>query len=159
MKKLYATMLLLVASFGSNVFAANPYTDCGIGAALFPNTNWAAVTSNVIWDAGTTAIISATASEDTCNGSAVKTAMLIHDKLESLETEVMSLTQGEVVAALMDVMSCSPNASLIPSLRSEMVVLLNTEDYSEKGRVEKAEGIYFLLNENEQVKNSCSLAS
>ena len=28
----------------------NPYTDCGIGAALFSDTHWAAVTSNVIWD-------------------------------------------------------------------------------------------------------------
>ena len=38
----------------------NPYTDCGIGAALFPNTHWAAATSNVIFDLGITAITSAT---------------------------------------------------------------------------------------------------
>ena len=49
-------LLLPFAIVTMNSFAANPYTDCGIGAALFPNTNWAAVTSNVIWDAGTTAV-------------------------------------------------------------------------------------------------------
>src|SRR5688572_5993856 len=37
----------------------NPFSDCGIGAALFPKTGWAAVTSNVIWDIGTTALTSA----------------------------------------------------------------------------------------------------
>ena len=59
---------MTIGVFSLNSFAANPYTDCGIGAALFPNTNWAAVTSNATWDAGTTAVISATASEDTCSG-------------------------------------------------------------------------------------------
>jgi hypothetical protein len=34
----------------------NPYSDCGIGAALFKDTEWAAVTSNVTWDLGTTEI-------------------------------------------------------------------------------------------------------
>ena len=68
LKKLFLVPVLV---FSLNSNAANPYVDCGIGAALFPNTDWAAVTSNVIWDAGTTALISATASEDTCSGGDV----------------------------------------------------------------------------------------
>ena len=89
---------MTIGVFSLNSFAANPYTDCGIGAALFPNTNWAAVTSNVTWDAGTTAVISATASEDTCSGGEAQTAMLIHDKLEGLETDIMT-GSGDVYAA------------------------------------------------------------
>ncbi|MBI3771765.1 MAG: hypothetical protein HY272_03590 [Gammaproteobacteria bacterium] len=36
----------------------NPWLDCGIGAMIFTETKWAAVTSNVIWDLGTTAVTS-----------------------------------------------------------------------------------------------------
>ena len=57
----------------------NPFTDCGIGAALFPDTHWAAVTSNVIWDVGTTALTSATASPETCSGAKVEAAMFINE--------------------------------------------------------------------------------
>ena len=48
----------------------NPFSDCGIGAALFPDTSWAAVTSNITWDIGTTALTSATMSPGTCRAIA-----------------------------------------------------------------------------------------
>ena len=159
MKTVANLMFLLICGFGVSAYGANPYSDCGIGAALFPNTPALAVTTNVTWDAGTTAVISATASEDTCNGGAVKTAMLIHDKLESLETEVMTSSQGEVVTALMDVMTCRTDPNILPGVRSDMLVLLSASDYSSKSRVEKAEGVFHLLMENEQVKKNCSLTS
>src|SRR5258708_18836019 len=65
----------------------NPYTDCGIGAALFSDTKWAAVTSNVIWDLGTTAVISATASPQTCQGKKVAPARFIDATYPSLPEE------------------------------------------------------------------------
>ena len=43
-------VLLGFLIFVSNVsIAANPYSECGIGAAMFPNTPWAAATSNATW--------------------------------------------------------------------------------------------------------------
>ena len=62
----------------------NPFSDCGIGAALFPETKWAAVTSNVIWDVGTTAVASATMSPQTCSGKQAKTAAFIYHTYDSL---------------------------------------------------------------------------
>ncbi len=69
-KTLISTLTLAVCAASLNVNAANkapgsgpnPFSDCGIGAALFKDTKWAAVSSNVIWDIGTTAVTSATAS-------------------------------------------------------------------------------------------------
>ena len=43
----------------------NPWIDCGIGAMIFTETNWAAVISNVIWDLGTTAVISGNSTDTT----------------------------------------------------------------------------------------------
>ncbi|MCC5879985.1 MAG: DUF3015 domain-containing protein, partial [Idiomarina sp.] len=40
----------------------NPWQHCGIGAMIFDDNTTAAAVSNVIWDSGTTAFTSATAS-------------------------------------------------------------------------------------------------
>ena len=154
MKKFLVTFLML----GSlQTFAANPYTDCGIGAALFPNTNWAAVTSNVIWDVGTTALISATASEDTCSGGEAQTAMLIHDKLETLESQMM-LEDGNVLASLTETMNCG-SANINSDIRASYKEVLADTDYSSKNRVEKSESIYFMLKNNSSVQQHCSIFS
>ena len=72
MKNKLTTLGLSVTAIllSSNVIAESkpsPYPDCGIGAALFEN-NTGATISNVIWDLGTTALTSATASPETCEG-------------------------------------------------------------------------------------------
>ena len=113
-------MPLSLLSF--NAYTANPYTDCGIGAALFPNTSWAAVTSNVIWDVGTTAVISATASDQTCSGEDVQTAQLIHDKYELLETDLI-LGEGDNLLALSNSIGCNNSPVLRTSLKEDMKVI------------------------------------
>ncbi|MDA9282616.1 DUF3015 family protein [Pseudomonadales bacterium] len=155
-KQLFLITTLTVLS--ASAMAYNPWSQCGIGAALFPNTHWGAVTSNVIWDMGTTANISATLSRDTCNGAETRMAMLIHDKLESLELEIMT-DQGEVLTAIFEVMSCDTSSQIIPSLRKETVKLLSTDQYPSQTRVGKAENLYFLINENQEFKQSCSKIS
>ena len=112
-KKLKALMLG-VAAFGVCISGSalaqdkeagsgpNPFTDCGIGAALFPNTGWAAVTSNVIWDVGTTAVISATASPETCSGSSAQAAKFINDTYDSV-IEDTARGDGEYVATLLEI--------------------------------------------------------
>ena len=155
-KKLMILPVMILALGSNNANAANPYTDCGIGAGLFPNTAWAAVTSNVIWDAGTTALISATASENTCSGGAVQTAQLIHDKYELLETDLM-MGQGENLAALTTSMGCESSSTLTASLKNDMTENLSRSDYVENTRIEKSINLYESLQSNKEVKNSCSV--
>tara|TARA_B100001059_G_C17813143_1_gene573516 strand:+ start:285 stop:767 length:483 start_codon:yes stop_codon:yes gene_type:complete len=156
-KKLLALPLLVVFAFtANNANAANPYVDCGIGAALFPDTDWAAVTSNVIWDAGTTALISATASEDTCSGGAVETAQLIHDKYEMLETDIM-LEAGENLSALTSSMGCDSTSELVSSIKNDVKNIISDESYSKNNRIEKSINFYEALQANSEVKNSCSV--
>jgi hypothetical protein len=155
-KILMLPIFLMFAFIGNNANAANPYVDCGIGAALFPNTDWAAVTSNVIWDAGTTALISATASEDTCSGGAVETAQLIHDKYELLETDIM-LGDGENLLALTTSMQCESSPALTASIRDDIQNVLSDVNYSKNTRIEKSINFYEALQANSEVKNSCSV--
>jgi len=155
LKKILLVTLSFVALNGQ---AANPYTECGIGAALFPNTHWAAVTSNVIWDAGTTAVISATASEDTCSGSSVETAQLIHDKYDLLEMDIM-LGSGFNLVALSESLNCDKTAGLPLSVSEDMAEILSASSYAEASRIEKSSKLYEALRANEQVQASCSTLS
>ena len=151
------TLMLGLTMLSLNSFAANPYTDCGIGAALFPNTSWAAVTSNVIWDAGTTAVISATASEDTCSGNSVEVAQLIHDKYDLLETDIM-LGAGSNLAALSGLLQCED--SIMPSsVTTELTKILDTDDYANASRIEKSSKLFDAIVSNPQVATSCSALS
>ncbi len=139
-------------------FAANPYVDCGIGAALFPNTHWAAVTSNVIWDAGTTALISATASEDTCSGNSFAAAQLIHDKYALLETDII-LGSGGNIAALSSLLECKDSSTLPASVSDDLSHILDMPSYSGSTRVEKAIQLYEALRSNKEVQLNCSKLS
>ena len=154
-KKFFIAPIMML-SFNS--FAANPYTDCGIGAALFPNTHWAAVTSNVIWDAGSTAVTSATASEDTCNGSSANTAKLIHDKYELLETDIM-LVSGSYLDALMASLQCADAKGLRASVKKDLIEIVSKDNYSTASRVEKSSNLYDALHSNQQISEACSAVS
>ena len=154
MKKI---LILAIGVFSLNSFAANPYTDCGIGAALFPNTSWAAVISNVTWDAGTTAVISATASEDTCSSGEAQTAMLIHDKLENLETEIM-IGGGDIYASLSSAMGCN-GEDISNELKASYATVLNKKSYASDNRVQKSEVLYTMLKNNDAVQKHCSVFS
>jgi len=91
---------------GSTGSGPNPYTDCGIGAALFKDTHWAAVTSNVTWDLGSTAITSATASPETCTNKNVKAAMFIRDTYARI-LEDAARGQGDHLTAVLEIFECT----------------------------------------------------
>lgn len=147
-------ILIPVSILTFNVYSANPYTDCGIGAALFPNTSWAAVTSNVIWDVGTTAVISATASDQTCSGGDVQTAQLIHDKYELIETDLI-LGEGDNLLALSNSIGCDNTSILRASLKDDMKRLLSEESYASSTRIQKASNLYDSIKSNKTVVDSC----
>ncbi|SEQ53787.1 Protein of unknown function [Amphritea atlantica] len=132
----------------------SPYTDCGIGAALFKDTHWAAVSSNIIWDLGTTAVTSATMSPETCNAKKMEAAQFILDSYESLVEETAK-GQGENISAMLDIFGCqeSQQASVIMSVRSDMAKLVSTESYTQESNVTKATAYY---NSVSKAVNSCS---
>lgn len=121
----------------------NPYRDCGIGAALFPNTSWAAVTSNAIWDLGTTAVTSATSSPETCSGKNVETARFIIDNYDNLVEET-AIGQGEYLSSLLSLRGCAAenHHSAISTLRSGVAEKVRAADYGGLDPVGKASLYY-----------------
>lgn len=150
MKKIALAAALLAVPFIANAgenkpqgSGPSPYVECGIGAALFPETHWAAVTSNAIWDLGTTAIISALSSPETCNGTKVKTATLIIESLEGMEKDVAN-GGGTFTTALVDTMGCSTatREAIVTEMRSSYAGAVAQEGYSSQSRVDRATTLY-----------------
>ena len=133
----------------------NPYSDCGIGAALFNETKWAAVTSNVIWDLGTTAVISATASPQTCSGKKVAAALFINATYATLSEETAA-GRGEHLTTVLDIFGCDsarrPDA--IRSIRRDMGRAVASPQYVGQTHLEKAADFYRIIDG--AVTSSCS---
>ncbi len=148
-----------MAVSGSALAGPNPFKDCGIGAALFSETHWAAVISNVIWDLGTTAVTSATASPETCSGSDVKTAQFILDNYENLAEETAK-GSGEHLTAMLTVLGCrsESHGAIVSSVRSEMADKVSSPSYSQETILNKASDLNDIVNTNVTVsfKGSCS---
>lgn len=142
----FISTLSLSASAANAGEGPNPFTDCGIGAALFPDTHWAAVTSNVIWDIGTTAVTSATMSPQTCSGKKVKTAMFIRDNQQQL-AEQFARGQGEHVAAAMEMFSCNAAQSkaVISEVRAAVGKAVSAPGYASQPQLQQASQMYNLI--------------
>jgi hypothetical protein len=148
--KLLATSIAL-AALSSVAMAAdkqvgsgpNPYSDCGIGAALFPEHKVLAVTSNVIWDIGTTAVTSATASPETCSGKKATAAKFILESYESLAEET-ARGQGEHLAALMNILEvdAAKQAGVIANLRAQMSEKVTQPGYNSANKLDKSNDYY-----------------
>jgi hypothetical protein len=125
----------------------NPFSDCGIGAALFTDIKWAAVTSNVIWDLGTTAVTSATASPETCSGNRLAAAIFIKDTYDLLAEETAK-GKGEHLTAALNLFECAvvhqDEAAVL--IRNEMAAFVATSGYSEKSTLDKAAGFYSIVD-------------
>lgn len=154
-KKMVAGILTGIIAISSSVLHAetkpvgsgpNPFVDCGIGAALFPDTHWAAVTSNIIWDIGTTAVTSATASPETCSGKDVQTAQFILDNYDNLAEETAK-GQGEHLAALLEVRGCQANShsQILQTVREEMTEIVSHPEYANQEKIIQAASYYNVL--------------
>ena len=136
----------------------NPFSDCGIGAALFPTVGWAAVTSNVIWDFGITGITSATASPDTCSGKNVETAQFIIDNYDNLAEETAK-GQGDHLVTMFNVLGCKPGAhnAIIATVRQDMAEVVNQPSYADQDLVMKASDYYDVVHSavNGRYASSC----
>lgn len=162
-KKLAVLSLLACAVAASPAMAQNkapgsgpnPFTDCGIGAALFSETHWAAVTSNVIWDLGTTAVTSATASPETCNGKQVAAALFIRDTYENLAEETAK-GEGEHLTTVLNMLECdgARHAAAAQSARQAMGQRVSSSAYADQSQLQKAADFYSVIESS--VAQSCS---
>jgi hypothetical protein len=132
----------------------SPYVECGIGAALFPETHWAAVTSNVIWDLGSTAITSALSSPETCNGKKVKTATLILETLDGMEKD-LAVGGGQYTTALADTVGIpdAERATFLAQLREDYARVLALPGYADASKPQRATDLYA------SVKHAASVAT
>lgn len=158
-------LLMLVPLIAPDVVAdepgsgPNPYSDCGIGSALFPTVGWAAVSSNIIWDLGSTAITSALSSPETCESDKVKTARLILETLPGLERDI-ARENGKYLTALNDVMACDASArpGLAAQLRVSYADIVGDEGYADKAQIERASDLFAAVkNVTQASPDSCNV--
>lgn len=129
----------------------SPYTECGIGAALFPKTPVGAVISNVIWDIGTTAITSAVSSPQTCNGKKVAAATMIFETYTAIEEEA-ALGQGEHLASALKLMGCEGDTSaMMQGIQADY----SGSSAAASSRVQKSEQLYFIIEKNALASGQC----
>jgi len=121
----------------------DPFSECGIGASLFKDTHWAAVTSNITWDLGTTAVTSATMSPETCSARKMQAAQFILDTYESLAEETAK-GQGENLTAMLDIYGCqqADQRGVINAVRAEMATQVVSATYTQQTNIEKAATYY-----------------
>lgn len=124
----------------------NPYSQCGIGAAIFPNTPVGAVISNVIWDLGTTAVISATASPETCNGKKAEAAAFILKTYDNLAEET-ARGEGDHLTALLNILEvdAANRDAVLAEVRYEMADAISTAGYDQQTAVDKASHYYTVV--------------
>lgn len=121
----------------------NPFSDCGIGAAIFTETKWAAVTSNIIWDFGITGTTSATASPETCKGKRVETAQFIIDNYDNLAEETAK-GEGTHLVAMLGVLGCeeSAHSAIIATVRQSMMNVVGQSSYVDQDLIKKSSDYY-----------------
>jgi len=137
----------------------SPYTECGIGAAIFKDTAWAAASSNVIWDLGLTAITSALSSPETCSEKKVKTARLILETLPQLEKDIAA-GSGVYLTALSETMDCQAavQSQLNSGLRALYADVVSDSSYGSKTEIERAGNLYSSVKEVMQsIPNACNV--
>lgn len=121
----------------------NAWTDCGIGAMIFKDLPVAAAISNVIWDLGTTAVISMAASPDTCKGVRVAAATYINESLESIETDLAN-GEGQYLATMFALMGLEGEKHF--EARDQIrQSIANSPTYFTMSRTEKAQFMYVLI--------------
>jgi hypothetical protein len=141
------TALPVAAAEGATGSGPNPFSDCGIGAALFPKTPIAAVLSNVIWDVGVTAVISAVSSKETCNGKRETAALYITNTYAGLEIDAAK-GEGPYLATLASVMNCNDSAKteLYRAARVGLADTMSRADFGKMTHVEKAERLFNVVD-------------
>jgi hypothetical protein len=133
------TASTMVAAAGDQGSGPSPYTECGIGAAIFKDTDWAAATSNVTWDLGSTALTSASHSPEMCSPKKVKAAMLIRDNYPQISEEI-ARGQGEHLGAALEMLGCgdAQQTAATVQVRGDFGRMVSAPSYGDQNQLQKA---------------------
>lgn len=147
----------LHAQEGASATPSNPWTQCGIGAMIFPKLPVGAVISNIIWDLGTTAVSSAGSSAETCEGEGYAAALYINETFVNLEEETAT-GQGQYLAGLLDVVNCADagRQDVVNALRTDYSSVLTSITYEAASSSEKAQAFYGSLQSAIQQTGQCA---
>ena len=119
------------------------FTQCGLGGLIAPKIPALAVTTNIIWDLGTTATSSDLSSPESCKGSSAAAAAMIYQTYPSLERE-LAQGGGENLDALLALASCESDAhaGMVAALRTDFGAMVNAAVYPQQSRLQQADGLY-----------------
>jgi hypothetical protein len=160
-KLVTAAALALAGMMAAPAASARPvadiYSQCGLGAMIFQETHWAAITSNIIWDLGTTAVSSDVSSADSCKGKTAKTAAYIFHSYAQLEQD-LAQGQGQHLTALMSSTGCSASAQaqITTGLRGALAAQASSAAYSTATRLDQSKALFEALAVETQAA-SCSI--
>ncbi|KAK6021080.1 RNA polymerase sigma factor family, partial [Ostertagia ostertagi] len=100
------------------------YQQCGLGGAMNPDSPGWAVSTNITWDWGTTAIMSDVSSPESCKGGSAKKAAYIHEAYPKLAQD-LSRGEGKHLTALMTLAGCSADTqkTVATGLRADLAQL------------------------------------
>lgn len=134
------------------------YQQCGLGGAMNPDSPGWAVSTNITWDWGTTAIMSDVSSPESCKGGSAKKAAYIHEAYPKLAQD-LSRGEGKHLTALMTLTGCSTDTqkTVATGLRADLAVLTAAPGYAAQSRQEQAAALYDALNRRAAAQ-SCSAA-
>ena len=157
------SLLFLFAAITLSVSAANArniWRECGIGGMLFKDTGWAAITSNIIWDLGTTATSSNASSDDLCEGPTASTAHFINETYVNLEEEAAQ-GQGQHLTTMLNMMGCDAQAhpAILSGVRVDVKAQISTPAYSTQSQTQNAEVFYNSVVDRVQTQHAaqCSV--
>jgi len=159
MKKVVLAALLALASSPS-MAGDNLWKECGIGHWI-AGPIWhgiPAITTNLVWDLGTTATTSHISTPQICAGPLWAAAKFINDTYPLIEQDTVQ-GNGEHMMAMLDIFECDETArpAIVNGIRQDFAKSLNNQNYINIGQSEKAEGYYNLVVENvSQFKGQCS---
>lgn len=140
-------------SFSASTLAAdsaatvkNAWTDCGIGALIFKEVPVAAAVSNIIWDLGTTALISMAASPEQCKGINVASAVFINESIDQIEADIAK-GEGRHAAAMLSLMGCDAanHNKVTAAIRNDIAT---DESFSELTSTAKAQAMYLKTSQH-----------
>lgn len=149
-----AALVMSVVSVAPAAYAAegdrqpSAYTECGIGATLFPDNGGLAAVSNVIWDWGTTALSSALSSPEQCIGGKAKTAMLVGKTYAGLEADIAT-GEGKYLTAVADVMACNTESrsAMYAEVRNNFAAEAAKSAFAGKNTADKGEALYLIVEQ------------
>ncbi len=149
-------IISVVAILSSNAaYAAddvNPWTQCGIGSMIFNSdgdgSTIGAAISNIIWDLGTTAVMSNGSSQNNCTGIKRNVAEFIDKTYPQLEQETAQ-AQGENIVALLDIYQCEHAAQpqIAQSIRTNFAKTVSQPGYEAMSHQAKSFAYYQNVNQ------------